>query len=222
MTATTDWTTLARDALRPSALGHTVRAVRTRVHSQSHSVGLARDLRAPHETPQALVPLRVRVLEERDVPFVLGDEDGLDNEELWDRATRRRLLAAGIGTPYVAAAENDEPCYVQWLFGARENDDVNAFFGGLFPALDPDMALLEGAFTPAAHRGRRIMSAAMSMIAEKAADLGARYVITFVAADNGASLKGCARAGFAPYVDRTENFRMGRRTISFAEQRPNG
>ncbi len=47
--------------------------------------------------------------------------------------------------------------------------------------LPPNEALLEGAYTPASHRGLGIMPAAMALIAEKAETIGARYVITFVA-----------------------------------------
>jgi hypothetical protein len=61
------------------------------------------------------------------------------------------------------------------------------------------------------------MSAGMSMIAEKATDLGARYVVTFVGTDNIASLKGCERAGFLPYVDRLEKRLAGRRRMEFHE-----
>jgi hypothetical protein len=61
------------------------------------------------------------------------------------------------------------------------------------------------------------MSAGMSMIAEKARELDARYVLTFVGEDNVASLKGCERAGFLPYVDRRESRRLGRLRVEFAE-----
>ena len=123
----------------------------------------------------------------------------------------------GIGSPYVAVNSDDEPCYVQWLFSAEDNDDVQSFFHGIFPVLGPDEALLEGAFTPVRHQGKRIMSAGMSLIAEKATDLGARYVVTFVGIDNIASLKGCERAGFLPYVDRYERRLAGRRRMEFKE-----
>jgi RimJ/RimL family protein N-acetyltransferase len=44
------------------------------------------------------------------------------------------------------------------------------------------------------------MAAAMAQIAERARDFGARKVLTFVATDNIASLKGCQRAGFHPHL----------------------
>jgi RimJ/RimL family protein N-acetyltransferase len=76
--------------------------------------------------------------------------------------------------------------------------------------------LLEGAYTPEAYRGMGIMSAAMARIAERAAEGGARWVITFVDETNVASVKGCLRAGFAAYVKRHERFRLFRRQVAFA------
>lgn len=198
----------------------TARRLGRRVSSTKHSYGLRRDLRAAHETAAAKIPISVRPLVEADVPRILDEHADVDPAERWERHTRVRLLERGIGHPYVAVDPDDDPCYVQWLFGRDENDVIRDFFGGIFPALGAEEALLEGAFTPARHQGRRIMSAAMSMIAEKAEDLGAHSVITFVGVDNIASLKGCERAGFLPAVDRLERRRLGRLRVDFREMSP--
>ena len=44
------------------------------------------------------------------------------------------------------------------------------------------------------------MSAAMALIAERATNFGARYVLTFVEEHGIASLKACRRAGFMPHL----------------------
>jgi hypothetical protein len=85
----------------------------------------------------------------------------------------------------------------------------------MLPRLAPGEALLEGAYTPDTHRGLGIMAHAMARIAEHAKELGASSVITFVAADNIASLKGCKKAGFYPYVERKVIWRYGRRQAVF-------
>jgi RimJ/RimL family protein N-acetyltransferase len=59
------------------------------------------------------------------------------------------------------------------------------------------------------------MGAAMAQVAERAAELGARWVITFVDEQNEASVKGCLRAGFVPYLRRRESFRLFYRRVSF-------
>ncbi|GAA4902833.1 hypothetical protein GCM10023204_03680 [Actinomycetospora succinea] len=193
----------------------TAKRLSKRVSSSTHAYGLKRDLTAPHETPVAKIPISVRKLTEADVPLILDEHAEVDEAERWERHTRVRLLERGIGTPYVAVDPDDDPCYVQWLFGPDENAEVRDFFHGIFPELAPGEALLEGAFTPTRHQGRRIMSAGMSMIAEKARDLGARDVLTFVGVDNIASLKGCERAGFLPAIDRWETRRLGRLRVTF-------
>lgn len=205
-----------RDAMRPGAMGPAVAAVRRKLWSSDEAVGLGRNLRKPHTAPSALLPITVRPLVGTDVPAVLEDGATLSPEEKWDRRYRRLLLESGIGRPYVAVTADGEPCYTQWIFGPDDNDDVQRFFGGIFPWLAPGTALLEGAFTPTAHRGKKIMSEAMSLIAEQAAtDVDARHVVTFVGIDNPASLKGCARAGFREEVARQIDVRLGRRHVDF-------
>jgi hypothetical protein len=109
---------------------------------------------------------------------------------------------------------------MQWVILASENGRLRSTFGNLYPTLAADEALLEGAFTPDTSRGLGVMSAAMAQIAERAAGGGARWVITFVDENNVASVKGCLRAGFTPYVKRLEQFRLFRRRISFASLQP--
>jgi RimJ/RimL family protein N-acetyltransferase len=219
-TGLTRYARAARRAVRSGTFGPTARSIARRVASTSRSYGLRRDLQAPHETPAAKIPISVRPLVDADAEHILDLHADVDTAERWERQKRVGLLERGIGRPYVAVDAHDDPCYVQWLFGAEENDEVADFFHGVFPTLAQDEALLEGAFTPVRHQGRRIMSAGMSMIAEKAADLGARHVITFVGEDNVASLKGCERAGFLPYVDRRETRQLGRLRVDFVEMDP--
>jgi RimJ/RimL family protein N-acetyltransferase len=207
----------AKDTVESGTYKQTARRLGRTVSSTKHSYGLRRDLAAPHETPSAKVPISIRPLVDADVPRILDPHAEVDAAERWERHTRARLLERGIGRPWVAVDPDDDPCYVQWLFSAADNDDVRHFFHGIFPTLRPDEALLEGAFTPTRHQGRRIMSAGMSLIAEKAGDVGARHVMTFVGTDNIASLKGCERAGFAPAVHRVERTRLGRVRVEFRE-----
>ncbi|MFC5139321.1 GNAT family N-acetyltransferase [Actinomycetospora rhizophila] len=205
----------ARYTVESGTYKDTAKRLGQRVSSSHHAYGLKRDLTLPHETPVAKIPIAVRPLTDADVPRILDEHAEVDEAERWERHTRVRLLERGIGSPYVAVDPDDDPCYVQWLFGPRENDEVREFFHGIFPELGADEALLEGAFTPTRHQGKRIMSAGMSMIAEKAADLGARHVLTFVGVENIASLKGCERAGFLPAIDRWETRRLGRLRVEF-------
>jgi RimJ/RimL family protein N-acetyltransferase len=203
------WLRFARSALDPHMLRRTFSAAVHRLKSSSEAIGLRRDLSVPIEAPAAAFDISVRPIAERDLPLILDPAaPGLSDEERWLRAARRRLLDAGFGTCFVAVTADDRPCYTQWLFSSRDNDRIREYFGGAFPNLPANEALLESAFTPEAFRGKRIMQAAMARIAEKAAGIGARTVITFVGVDNIASLRGCARAGFHPYARCSQNWRF--------------
>jgi len=162
--------------------------------------GLGRDLSVAIQNPKAKIPISVRPLEERDlVPLFSLDAAHSNVTEQAEAAVRKAFVSRGARNGYVAIDErNGTPCYVQWLFGAKDNAFIRQMKG--FPDLKPHQALLENAYTPPGHRGLGIMSAAMALIAERGADVGAREVLTFVGLDNIASLKGCQRAGFNPVM----------------------
>ena len=191
------------------------RAARVRFSSRSEALGLRRDLRVPFPVPPPKVPLIVRQLRpDDDLSFLTADPD-LAPTAAWGRLDQRRLLAANLPTCWIAAEPNGMVCYMQWLIAARDNARVHARWGGLFPELKPHEALLEGAYTAESHRGKGVMSHAMALIAEKARDFGAHHVLTFVDRKNVASLKGCEKAGFAPYIQRRETWSLFRRRVHF-------
>jgi RimJ/RimL family protein N-acetyltransferase len=210
----------ARDIGRLVLTGNSAKAwwaVTYRAYSNSTSIGLRRDLSVPFTGPNAKIPITVRPLAATDDLSALDPEPGLSADEAFWRLSQRRLLQSGLRACYVAIAPDGKPCYMQWVIPASENRRLRAFFGNLYPALEPGEALLEGAYTPEAYRGKGIMGAAMAQIAERAAEHGARRVITFVDEQNEASLKGCLRAGFTPYLRRHEKFRFFSHQIAFEQ-----
>jgi GNAT superfamily N-acetyltransferase len=190
-------------------------AIRYRVYSDSTSLGLRRDLSLPFSRPAAKIPITVRPIAATDDLSALDPEPNMPADEAMSRLVQHRLLRSGLRVCYVAIAPDGKPCYMQWAIPSAENHRVRAFFGNLYPVLGPDEALLEGAYTPPDYRGKGIMSAAMAQVAERSADFGARWVITFVDERNSASVKGCVRAGFAPYLKRHEKFRLFYRQVRF-------
>jgi len=170
------------------------------VYARLTRYGLLRDLAQNFAAPGAKIPLAVRPLDERDLPPLFGHVGAATElAERLEVAWRHAFVEKGARGGFVAIDErSNTPCYVQWLFSARDNDFIKTLGG--FPPLAADEALLENAYTPPAYRGLGIMAAAMARIAERASDFDARKVITFVATDNVASLKGCQRAGFYPYL----------------------
>jgi GNAT superfamily N-acetyltransferase len=205
----------AQELTRFALNGHSKLALQVvlgRLYGNASSVGLRRDLSKAFQAPSANLQIVVRPLRpDDDLAFL--DADG--EEDILNRSAQLRMVKANLPTCYVAVAPNRDICYMQWLIPATENERIAAIFGGRFPLLNRDEALLEGAYTVPAYRGQRIMASAMAQIAEKAQQFGARWGITFVARDNEPSIKGCARAGFEPYVLRCESKRMLHRSIKF-------
>jgi len=190
--------------------------LRRRLWSDWPHYGLARDLDVPFAAPDAKIPLQIRPLRDSDVPKLLGmSGDRLSDRGPYVRMHRLNFVREGIGTCYVAATDDDEPCYMQWLMLAPENTAIRSYFRNIFPTLDPDEALLEYAFTREDFQGKGIMPAAMARIAATAGEHGARRVITFVDHENIAALKGCQRAGFQPYLMRIDRWRGLRRRVTF-------
>lgn len=180
----------------------------SKLYDRTVAFGLRRDLTVPFPAPAARIAITVREAVDADTALLFEnpseDVDPLERQELvW----RKAHFEDRIPTCYVAIDESTgHPCYVQWLMSARSNAEIQKL--GPFPLLETDEALLENAFTLKAYRGLGIMPAAMAQIAEKGLAVGARYVCTFVGDDNIASLKGCEKAGFSPYLTRTITTRL--------------
>lgn len=197
--------------------GALLKIFRRRLYSDWRFYGLCRDLRTPFQPPAAKIPVAVRTLRHDDIPQLLSyDTPGTTGRGPYERMFRMNFINARIGTCYVAETAEGIPCYMQWLICAKENEGIQEYFGGLFPVLAGDEALLEFAFTPETFQGKGIMAHAMAVIAEKAASSGATRVVTFVDHQNIPALKGCMRAGFSPYLLRTDRWRWFRRRVEFS------
>ncbi len=198
----------------PAMLRLVADRIRQRLWSTREAIGFRRDLEAPFAAPAASLPLAIVELAADDLPGMLDPAlAGASEVDILECASRRALWQRHFGRCFVARAPDGQACFLQWLFDHRDNAALAAHFGDAFPTLGRDEALVEGAYTPAAFRGLRIMPAAMARIAEHAAATGARYVHTFVGIDNLPSLKGCVRAGFPPHQWRIQRLRLfGRRT----------
>ncbi|HEY6951629.1 MAG TPA: GNAT family N-acetyltransferase [Bacteroidota bacterium] len=191
--------------------------IKFRFWSNTYSFGLRRDLEARFIPPNAAIPIIIRPLTTEDLPKIFDlKRPGLSKNEIQELVSRLEHLHADIPTCYVATTGAGVPTYMQWLMGSAENAKIQDHFNGTFPLLEEDEALLENALTLPDFRGKGIMAAAMARIAERGREIGARYVITFVEQHNVPSLKGCARAGFTPYVIRHERWMFFTRKLTFS------
>ena len=170
------------------------------------SIGLKRKLSIPFPPPQAAIPLALRELKHSDIPLILSSDFSMHSrQERREIEARRKLIDQNIARCFVAIDQaTGYPCFIQWLFTAEQNDFIETFFRGRFPRLSPDQGLLECAYTPRNYRGKGIMPATMALIAELAPSFGLSELITFVDHNNLPSLKGCAKAGFIPFLTRKD------------------
>lgn len=205
----------AAELLRRRNGAEALRAVRLRLSSQSLHYGLRRDVTVPFSAPPTKIELTVRPLAPQDDLSFLDSAPELSADAARTRRGQRHLVAAHLPVCWVALNPAGKIAYMQWLISPKDNERIREQWGGSFPQLRPDEALLEGAYTPEAYRGQGIMPHAMARIAESAQALGARWVITFVADDNIASLKGCKKAGFSPYLERRQSWLLFRRRAVF-------
>ena len=190
--------------------------VARQVYREWYAYGLKRKVDLAFHPPVARIPIAIRELQDNDVPYLFGSK-GLEmsRQARLEIAHRMSFLAERVPTPYVAIdLRCGRPCFLQWLMTAKSNDAIQRYFRGRFPMLAYDEALMEYAYTPAEYRGNGIMPAAMALIAEKAGEAGCRSVMTFVLRENAAALQGCSKAGFMPFVVRSDRhflFRLIRR-----------
>ena len=207
-----------RDGVELVATGRSrilLHTMRTRLRSETVALGLRRDLTVPHPVPPAKIPIQVLPLQPGDDLSMLDVTPNILPDDVRGMLAQRRLVEAALPTCWVAIGPDGRVCYMQWLSASQDNAHIERQWADLFPVLAPDEALLEGAYTGRAYRGQGIMAHAMARIAEGASDFGARWVLTFVGETNVASLKGCAKAGFVPYVRRTESWWLMRRRVRF-------
>ncbi len=211
--AALDVATLRTKVARRLALG---------LRSRVDRYGLKRDLSVAIENPRAKIPVSVRAARDADLDRLLTPAGDADQHERQELNARRSFAQKVGGGAFVAIDErNGAPCYVQWLLGPQQNAVIGEIGG--FPLLAQGEALLEDAYTPPSHRGLGIMSAAMALIAEQGAALGADKVITFVGVENIASLKGCKRAGFYPYLEHVQrNWLFGTFSTDRFDELPHG
>lgn len=188
---------------RQADFGSLARSIRNQCVRRHTSVGLRRDLSVCLPIPRAQIELSVYETSKGAVESLVSQTQALSAHERREVALRLKCAREDVGRCYIAFTNpGGKACFVQWVFDTHDNPWVQSFFRRRFPLLKEGEVLFENAYTPPPFRGLGVMSSAMATIAAQEAALGAQYGLTFVAHDNIASLKGCAKAGFHPYTSR--------------------
>lgn len=191
------------------------RTARERLSSRRTSIGVRRDMTVPFTPPPAAVGLVLRHVQPDDDLSFIADQPGLPPEAAQHRADQRWLLKSDLPTCWVAVDSEGAVHYMAWLLLARDNPLIRARWGARFPQLQPDEALIEGVYVSPALRSLGVMTAASCEVADRARELGIRYVMGFIGEQNVASLKAADKSGFSPFVVREESWIMLRRRVRF-------
>jgi hypothetical protein len=187
-----------------------------RAWSNGSSLGLRADLKRLPPRPEARVSVEmapVALAEFEAFAEALPHATGQERVELLQRELMRER---GVETLYVSTAADGRPVYVQWLVLPDAQEPLHEATGGLYPRLQPDEALVEGAYTFPDFRGLAAMAAGMWDLLDTARRVGATTAYTYVTPTNVPSLRGCARAGFGLDHVRLEQRRAGRTRIERA------
>lgn len=185
-----------------------------RTYNDCTTLGLRRDLDIPFTAPEAKTDISIRLLKKGDLGFLL-EHGAVAKQHPKLASEREALVEADIPKCYVAVTPKNTPCFIQWVFRASQNDRIQNYFNGIFPTLDKDEALLEGAYMHRTFRGLGIMPAAIDKILQIEKEAGVQQVTTFVDINNIPSLKGIRRSGFFPYVMRKVRWLSFQRSISY-------
>lgn len=198
-------------AARRAGAASIVTVVLRRAWSTRTWLGLRCDLSNLPPVRPASVPVAMQPLPCPGFDGFAREAEQVSGEDALEMAQRVRMCAEGVTTLYVARAHDGRPIYAQWLISAAEQRPLHRYAPGLFPPLEADEALVEGAYTFVDFRKRGAMADGMAQLLAAARVAGARSVITYVLGDNVPSLRGCANVGFTADHVRVTTRRLGRR-----------
>lgn len=206
------------DQIRSGGTDEALVDLRRWVSSETHAIGFKRELAIQPNPPHALVALTAQSIDEGLAPRIF-DVDGLSPIDQLYLDRRKNMFVAGFRGGWCAVDPDGNPAYVQWLIPGADSEQVHDFFGDLFPPLDEDTLIIEGAWIPPAFRKQKVMGEGLALVTQAAADAtpGSRYAVAFVTQDNRGAAFGTRSAGYEVFMKRTQRWRFGRLTTTFAE-----
>lgn len=135
--------------------------------------------------------------------------------ELPELQYRQNLCKAGVHDLFVARLKDGRVAYVQWCINAADLPVIQSVSDRRYRSLTANEVLLEAAYTFPSARGMGAMSEGSGQLLRKARERGATQAVTFVAATNAPSLRGCAAVGFVLAQTRLDRSMLGVRNSSY-------
>ena len=185
------------------------------IHSEEYNYGVYRDTRVPFSAPKSKFDFTIRPIQPKDAKIIFGKKlEEANSVDKFLLLRRQEFYEQNIPTCYVAVTD-DEPLYFEWLITSDYNDFIQDYFGGYFPILQPNEAILEMAFTFPKFRRQHVLSESLGRIAKIASEQGIERLVSFIGIENIGSLKGYKNAGFIPYTYGIEKWSLFRRSTEY-------
>jgi len=192
--------------------GRLRQALQTQVHSDYVHVGLRRRTSGPFPTPRPRLSLQLRPVEPGDLELFDPRTRPVEDPDLVDAYD---LLRSGMKTAYIAVTKDGEVCHLNFVIDASQNAALEAVYGDLVPSLGADEALLEAAYTLERFRGRGIVLNVLPLLADRAREQGIEWLLAYPPVENRRMVSAFEWAGFEPFVQRRDSYRLFRRKVSF-------
>lgn len=199
------YSTKARNAIalaRMGGIGTLLTSLRPGLYSQIILEGLERNLADQDIEINSQVKYYLQRATARDIEEIYRKAQVEKPASRQELIIRKRFFDIGFHNCYIARdALNDDICYMQWMISWKDENAGSPDFMMRFKRLGQLDVQLEHAYTFEKYRGKKVMPAVMNDLFRIARERGFKRVITYVGADNIASLKGCQKVGFQKYEE---------------------
>lgn len=201
--------------------GHSNRvlyAIRRRFWSEEQAHILRKDPAISLELATIKLQLSFRIFCNDDILRLPDDNSPTIREQDRSDAVRRRYrLMANVQTCYAAVTENGVPCPMIWLTSAEKNEKIRTLFRGDDLRLNQDEMLMEGACVRPDFRQMGILAYGMKVLPESDAGEQECWIITYISPVHVPPLRAAAKAGFIPYMNITETWRLFHKRTCYKE-----
>jgi RimJ/RimL family protein N-acetyltransferase len=198
--------------VRMGQFGRLWHVLQTHLHSDFIHVGLRRSTTEPFPTPRPRLSIELRPVEPGDLelfdPRTRSEQDA-DLVDAYD------LLRSGMKGAYIAVTKDGEVCHLNFLIDASQNAVLESVYGDLVPPLRDDEGLLEAAYTLEQFRGRGVVLNVLPLLAERGRERGIEWLVAYPPVDNRRMIGAFEWAGFEPFIQRRDSYRLFRRKVRF-------
>lgn len=187
--------------------------VRRLVWSTDEVMIMRRDNRLDHPIPSAKIDITVRPVGLDELRRILDEQPTDSASEQRDRAARTDMVDAGVAECWVAETTEGVPCHLDFFVPPPLVPAFREYTRGVFPAIGPNDAFAEGAYTFEAFRGLHLQAAVAGLVYADDAARDVEWIYGHMGLDS-RSQRTNVRLGYEPHFVQIERFRFGKVTVT--------